>query len=382
MTMVSDVPNSSAATSEHDAMVTLRSLRKQFRRKNGDIVSAIDDVTLTVAPGEFLVLLGPSGCGKTTLLRTIAGLEVPDSGTITIQGRSVFDTAAGISLPPERRDLGMIFQSYALWPHMTVAKNVAYPLKARRAGLTRAEIQEKVDRILGLLGLSALAESFPSQLSGGQQQRVALARALIGGRRLILFDEPLSNVDAKVRETLRRELKSMQTELGFSAVYVTHDQTEAMELADRIAVVNHGRVEQLADPQTLYDEPVSRYVADFIGAANLVSGRVTGQPAEGMVAVEAPFGSVLARGAGFAIGDEVLLLARPERCEVTSDQPSGANVWPVDVGRRIFYGAHVEVDVLAAGHNFRAWIKDGSLHKGATNAWLRLEPQHVQALRP
>lgn len=141
-------------------------------------------------------------------------------------------------------------------------------------------------------------------------------------------------------------------------------------------------VEQLADPQTLYDEPYSRYVADFIGAANLVPGRVAGMPSEGMVAVDAPFGSVLARGSGFSIGDEVLLLGRPERCEVTSDRPEGANVWPVEVGRRVFYGAHVEVDVVAAGQRFRAWIKDGSLHRGATEAWLRLEPQHVQALRP
>lgn len=382
MTIVSNVTNAIEDTMTAAPTVAIRSLHKQFRRKNGDIVSAIDDVTLDVAPGEFLVLLGPSGCGKTTLLRTIAGLEVPDSGSITIQGRTVFDKDSRVRVPPEHRDLGMIFQSYALWPHMSVAKNVAYPLQARRSDYSRAQIKEKVHRILGLLGLEALAESFPGQLSGGQQQRVALARALIGGRRLVLFDEPLSNVDAKVRETLRGELKTMQNELGFSAVYVTHDQTEAMELADRIAVVKNGRIEQLADPQTLYDAPVSRYVADFVGAANLVSGRVVAAGPGGSLTVDAPFGQVIARGQGFLVGEEVLLLARPERCEVTDEAPTAANAWPVTIGRRVFYGAHVEVEVTAAGVPFRAWIKDGALHADARDAWIRIEPRHVLAVRP
>ena len=363
-------------------MVSIRSLRKHFRRKNGDVVPAIDDVSLDVAPGEFLVLLGPSGCGKTTLLRSIAGLETPDAGAIEIEGRTVFDPSAKVSLPPERRNLGMIFQSYALWPHMTVAKNVAYPLKARRNGMTSQQIREKVERILGLLGLTAMADSFPSQLSGGQQQRVALARALVGGRRLILFDEPLSNVDAKVRETLRRELKSMQSELGFSAVYVTHDQTEAMELADRIAVVNSGVVEQLADPQTLYDAPVSRYVADFVGAANLVEGKVRSVESSEQVLVDSALGPVLAQGSGFVAGDTVVLLARPERCEVTGEQVGSVNSWSVGVNRRVFYGAHVEIEVMAGDTPLRAWIKDGSLAAGTEQAWLHVDPAHVRALRP
>ena len=339
-------------------------------------------MSLDVAPGEFLVLLGPSGCGKTTLLRSIAGLETPDAGVIELEGRTVFDPSAKVSLPPERRNLGMIFQSYALWPHMTVAKNVAYPLKARRNGMTAQQIREKVDRILGLLGLTAMADSFPSQLSGGQQQRVALARALVGGRRLILFDEPLSNVDAKVRETLRRELKTMQSELGFSAVYVTHDQTEAMELADRIAVVKSGLVEQLADPQTLYDAPVSRYVADFVGAANLVDGQVRSVESPEQVLVDSALGPVLAQGSGFAVGDKVVLLARPERCEVTGQQVGTVNSWSVGVNRRVFYGAHVEIEVTAGDTPLRAWIKDGSLDAGTERAWLHVDPAFVRALRP
>lgn len=365
-----------------ESMVSIRSLQKSFRRKSGEIVTAIDNVTLDLAPGEFLVLLGPSGCGKTTLLRTIAGLEVPDSGTIEVHGRTVFDKEFRIALPAEKRDLGMVFQSYALWPHMTVAKNVAYPLKARNKSLGNKAIAEKVERLLGLLGLSDLAESHPSQLSGGQQQRVALARALAGGRQLILFDEPLSNVDAKVRETLRRELKIMQKQLGFSAIYVTHDQTEAMELADRIAVVNNGRIEQLADPQTLYDAPVSRYVADFIGAANLIDGRVISVESNGMIAAETSFGTVISRGVGFAPGDNVVLLARPERCEVVSKKTEAANAWKVTVRRRVFYGAHVEVEVKAERDRMRAWIKDGSLGREATEAWIQIRPDHILALRP
>lgn len=382
MTILTTQPQVENIPADLAAMVSIRSLKKEFRRKNGHVVAAIDDVTLDVHPGEFLVLLGPSGCGKTTLLRTIAGLEMPDSGEIRIAGTPVFDSSTKVMLPPERRDLGMIFQSYALWPHMSVLKNVEYPLKARRGDLTKTQIREKANRILGLLGLSEMAESYPSHLSGGQQQRVALARALVGGRRLILFDEPLSNVDAKVRETLRRELKLMQSELGFSAVYVTHDQTEAMELADRIAVVKSGRVEQVASPQELYDNPASRYVADFIGGANLAEGTVTTVHDDGTVTVETVFGAVEAQGSTYHVGDTVVVLARPERCEVTLENPHAVNSWPVQVGRRVFYGAHVEVEGEVNGVVFRAWIKDGSLPHDTTQAWLRVAPEHVSAIRP
>lgn len=363
-----------------DPVISIRSLKKEFRRKGGHVVKAIDDVSLDVEPGEFLVLLGPSGCGKTTLLRSIAGLEMPDSGEIHVSGTPVFQP--NLNVPPERRDLGMIFQSYALWPHMSVLKNVEYPLKARQGKLTKDEIRQKASRVLELLGLSEMAESFPSHLSGGQQQRVALARALVGGRRLILFDEPLSNVDAKVRETLRRELKIMQSELGFSAVYVTHDQTEAMELADRIAVVKNGKIEQVASPQDLYDKPVSRYVADFIGAANFTEGSVTEICDDGTVTVETAFGSVVAQGVGYSSGDEIVLLSRPERCEITVDDPRTVNSWPVEVGRRVFYGAHVEIEGQINGVVFRAWIKDGSLPSNINKAWLRVSPEHVNAIRP
>lgn len=361
-------------------VLSVRDLHKQFHRKNGDVVRAIDDVTLDVAQGEFLVLLGPSGCGKTTLLRSIAGLERPDSGTIAVQGKTVYDAAVRKNLMPEHRDLGMIFQSYALWPHMSVSNNVAYPLQARSKSLGKAAIKEKVHRILGLMGLEHLADQFPSQLSGGQQQRVALARALVGGRRLILFDEPLSNVDAKVRETLRRELKAMQAELGFSGVYVTHDQTEAMELADRIAVIHNGKVEQLATPEELYYRPVSRYVADFIGAANLVDAKVVSVDSHDTVTLESPFGRIVAPGSGFAVGQDVVAMVRPERCFVSVEEPSGPNVWKVELGRRVFYGSHLEVDVKLPGAQARSWVADRAIGRNVTDAWMAVEPEDVRVM--
>ena len=256
-----------------EPIVSVRELAKVFRREDGSHARAIDGVSLDVAPGEFVVLLGPSGCGKTTLLRSIAGLEQPDAGTIAIRGNTVFDADAGIDMPPERRRLSMIFQSYALWPHMTAFQNVAYPLQNRR--LKRREIAERVGRVFELVGIPELQRSYPGQMSGGQQQRVALARALAGDADLILFDEPLSNVDAKVREQLRVELLSMQRELGFAAIYVTHDQAEAMELAHTVAVMREGQVAQSGPPQEIYLEPASRYVADFVGSSNELRGHAS-----------------------------------------------------------------------------------------------------------
>lgn len=245
-------------------VVRLRDLTKRYRRADGEITAAVDGVALDVAPGEFLVLLGPSGCGKTTLLRSIAGLERPDGGTVEIDGRPVF--GPGVNVPPERRGISMVFQSYALWPHLTVHDNVAYPLQNRRGErLTKAGIASRVRDSLALVGIDHLAGQYPGELSGGQQQRIALARAFIAGDGLVLFDEPLSNIDAKVRERLRADLLAMQRRLGFAAVYVTHDQTEAMELASRVAVMRDGRIEQLGTPHDIYVRPTSRYVANFVG---------------------------------------------------------------------------------------------------------------------
>lgn len=325
--MTIDQRDGVAAPVREAAAVQVDGLVKTFGRANGTTVTPIDDVTLTIEKGEFLVLLGPSGCGKTTLLRCIAGLETPDRGSIELLGRKVFDRTGGrpVVVPPERRGLGMIFQSYALWPHLTVARNVAYPLEA--AKVAKAERRERVARVLELVGVSEVAGQLPGRLSGGQQQRVALARALVAEPSLILFDEPLSNVDAKVREELRLQLLEMQRRIGFTAVYVTHDQVEAMELADRIAVLRSGRIAQLAAPDAVYDRPSSRYVATFIGTANELTAQVV-ERAGDTLTVTLP--GVLDRarvpaptaGRRPAVGDHVHLIWRPERTVVTTDGPA------------------------------------------------------------
>jgi iron(III) transport system ATP-binding protein len=261
--------------------VILRDLHKHFPgRAPGAVVhrrGAINGLDLEIPSGAFFVLLGPSGCGKTTTLRTIAGLEEPTQGSVLIGDEVVADAARGIFIPPNARNLGMMFQSYALWPHMTVAQNVAYPLERRRGQLTGAAIAARVGETLDLVGLGGLEHRFPPQLSGGQQQRVALARALVAKPRLLLFDEPLSNLDAQLRFRLRHELRRIHDEAGSTSFYVTHDQAEAFALADRIAVLKQGRVEQLGPPTDIFLSPASRFVAEFVGYENLLPGAGEGQ---------------------------------------------------------------------------------------------------------
>ena len=248
--------------------LSVNGLRKVFE---GGAV-AVDGVTFGVAQGKILTLLGPSGCGKTTTLRCIAGLETPTAGAISIDGDVVSSVDRGLVLPPERRNIGMVFQSYAVWPHMSVAQNLALPLEVRH--VPRAEIRRRVAETLELVGLAGLEDRYANRLSGGQQQRVALGRALIYNPRLLLFDEPLSNLDAKLRERMRHEIRRLQQEVGITSVYVTHDQAEAMIISDEIIVMNHGRIEQQGDARTLYSRPASAFVAGFIGVANLVRGAV------------------------------------------------------------------------------------------------------------
>ncbi|NYE21506.1 ABC transporter ATP-binding protein [Microbacterium immunditiarum] len=238
----------------------------------GNVV--MDGLDLRIEEGEFLVLLGPSGCGKTTTLRCIAGLETPDGGTLRFGGQTIFDAAKRINVPTHKRDIGMVFQSYALWPHMTVRQNVAYPLKVRRM---KQEIRDGwPEKALELVRCTELAGRYPGQLSGGQQQRVALARGLVAQPRIVLMDEPLSNLDAKLRQQVRSEIKELHQELGFTAVLVTHDQDEALALGDRIAIMRDGRIEQIATPEQLFLEPATEYVATFIGLSNRVEWKRDG----------------------------------------------------------------------------------------------------------
>jgi iron(III) transport system ATP-binding protein len=255
-----------ATTQREPTGLVLEQLTKTF----GGAVKAIDTVSLTIQPGELVSFLGPSGCGKTTTLNCIAGLEHPDQGVIRVGNFVMTDSARNIFLQPEERGLGMVFQSYALWPHMTVADNVGFGL--RLAKVASAEIARRVNDILELVGLGGLGSRYPFQLSGGQQQRVALARAVVTEPRVLLLDEPLSNLDAKVREAARIWLRGIQKRLGITAVYVTHDQAEALSMSDKIAVMHAGRVEQFATPQEIYDQPATRFVAEFIGATSFLKG--------------------------------------------------------------------------------------------------------------
>lgn len=241
-------------------------------RKTFEGTVALQSVSFEVALGSTVSLLGPSGCGKTTVLRSIAGLETPDSGRISIGDSIVFDSEHLINVAPEKRQIGMVFQSYAVWPHMTVAENVGFPLKIRR--VSAAEIAARVSDVLSLVGLDGLGSRPATNLSGGQQQRVALARAIVHQPRLVLFDEPLSNLDAKLRYQMRTELKLLQDRLGFTAIYVTHDQEEALALSDKVIVMNHGQIEGMASPRELFARPTTPFVANFLGFDNMFEGEV------------------------------------------------------------------------------------------------------------
>jgi iron(III) transport system ATP-binding protein len=247
-------------------------MRVQALHKSFGKVHAVDDVSFDVRRGEFLTLLGPSGCGKSTTLRLIAGLERPDEGEIEVDGRLVTSPRRGVFVPPEKRGMGMVFQSYAVWPHMTVFENVAFPLRVRRK--PQSEVTSRVRNILEIIGLAGLADRPAPDLSGGQQQRVALGRALVSDPTLLLLDEPFSNLDARLREGMRVEMGELQRRLGLTTIFVTHDQTEAMMLSDRIFVMNGGRVEQAGTPREVYEHPASRFVMDFLGRINYLRAHV------------------------------------------------------------------------------------------------------------
>lgn len=362
-------------------MVKIENLVKYFTRSDGATVAAVDDISLEVMPGRFTVLLGPSGCGKTTLLRCVAGLERPVAGRITIRGKTVFDSEKKINLTPEKRELNMIFQSYALWPHMTAAANVAYPLTCRK--VNKKEIPGRVANALSLVGIPELGGQYPGQLSGGQQQRVALARALVSNSELVLFDEPLSNVDAKIREQLRFELLSMQRELGFAALYVTHDQTEAMELAHTIAVLERGKVAHEGTPQEIYREPRSRYVGDFVGTLNEIEGTVREIRADGQHVVETAVGVLTAGPSveGVAVGDQVVVACRPERVELSTTEPTLANRWEATVEASVFSGSRIEHIVSFEGNaGFRIWRSDHHLFPTGTPVWVGIATADLRVL--
>jgi iron(III) transport system ATP-binding protein len=363
-------------------MIRIRGLTKIFQAGRAE-VRAVRDVTLDIEPRSFFTLLGPSGCGKTTILRCVAGLETPESGEISIEDAVVFSSRQGINVPPNRRNIGMVFQSYAVWPHMTVYENVAFPLEVRHV----SGIRERVMRSLAMVGLAELSDRYTSTLSGGQQQRVALARAVVAEPDVLLLDEPLSNLDAALRNQMRTELRHLQETLKVTTLFVTHDQTEALSMSDRIAVVREGRVLEVGAPHDLYHRPRDIFTAQFIGGGNLIAGRVPENSRIGdgpHVRVETGFGTVHSSGPPIQ-PRAVRLFVRPEKVglvAVTGQAPARVNVFPCTVKRRTFGGDRVELELaLADGSALLARVSGELAPESGSEALVQLDPRDVAILQ-
>jgi ABC-type Fe3+/spermidine/putrescine transport system ATPase subunit len=344
-------------------------------------VPAVRGVSFNVFPGEQLTLLGPSGCGKTTTLRAIAGLEQPSAGEIRIDGVPVYSSERGIHIRAEKRGLSMVFQSYAIWPHMTVFENVAYGLRVRRTGA--AEIADKVHHALEMVQMGSFASRRAAQLSGGQQQRVALARAFVFSPSVLLFDEPLSNLDAKLRADMRIELRELQHRLGITSVYVTHDLEEALAMSDRIVVMRDGLIEQTGTPDEIYRLPNSAFVADFVGAANLIRGRHRPDlDVDGLTALEASTGQIVYGMAyGRAVGSELVVSVRTVHLRISTEPPAAEqNVWRVPVEQTVFQGDFTQVRVgWGAQHLIARCAAMEPLAVGR-EIYITVEPRHVVVL--
>ena len=365
-------------TTNTDVKVSIEHLYKHFGSE-----TAVKDFNLDITQGEFVTLLGPSGCGKTTTLRCVAGLERPEEGEIRIGSETVVAPAKDIYLFPEHRNIGMVFQSYAVWPHMTVFDNVAYGLRVRRA--SSSEINTRTMKALALVGLDHLAKRFATKLSGGQRQRVALARAIVYEPEVILFDEPLSNLDAKLREQMRDEIVRLQKEVGITSIFVTHDQSEALVMSDRVVVMDKAVIQQIGDPEDIYANPVNSFVANFIGVTSLLEGKLTARNGDACE-VEVPSangGAPLqlrgAGGAGSQPGDQIFLNLRPEDLQLHLEQPDasdGRNVIEGQVIDTIYLGSFLEGRVRASGHEIGIQIDHYENLTPDQTVWLSFQPEH------
>jgi len=361
-----------------NAIVELEGVGKRFGSE-----SAVDGLDLRIRQGEFVTLLGPSGCGKTTTLRCIAGLERPDCGEIRIDGR-VVASGSGVYVVPEQRNLGMVFQSYAVWPHMTVFDNVAYGLRVRRT--SGPELKRLTMEALELVGLAHLAHRYATRLSGGQRQRVALARAIVYRPKVVLFDEPLSNLDAKLREQMRVELVRLQREVGITSIYVTHDQAEALVMSDRVVVMDHGVVQQIGDPHSVYWQPANTFVARFIGAANLIEAAIVrrqGDACELQAALGPACAPLALRAAcrnSVAPGGKVLLCVRPEDLVLHAARPASAesaNLLVGDVAEIVYLGSFLECRVTVGVQQL--CVQTGHAHRlvPGQRVFLSFDPAHA-----
>ena len=356
--------------------VKVSGLSKRFQTEQG-VVCAAEGVSFSIQPGTFFTLLGPSGCGKSTTLRCVAGLERPDSGEIVAGDRLLFSSKKGIVVPPHKRGMGMVFQSYAVWPHMTVFNNVAFPLRAGKKRFSSRQIKEKVMKALHLVMLSGLEDRPAPQLSGGQQQRLALARALVHEPRVMLLDEPLSNLDAKLREQMRIELSELLSRLGVTALYVTHDQVEALAMSKTIAVMKEGKIVEMGEPREIYARPKTRFVADFMGATNFLKGVLVDGESRGMGLVRTPQGDIECRFPGWANpGDRVALCIRPESVQVHERPPrEDRNVLEAKVEVVTFLGEYNECQALIGEMPVRARLHPSVEVKRGTVVFLFVPPE-------
>ena len=349
-------------------------------KRYGDVV-AVDGISFSVTAGELFTLLGPSGCGKTTTLRLVAGLEEPDEGEIFLNGEPIAAPNRGIFLPPDKRKMGMVFQSYAIWPHLSVFENIAFPLRVRRepAKLTK----ERVSEVLELVNLTGLEDRGATDLSGGQQQRVALARALVYSPSILLLDEPLSNLDAKLREQMRFELRTLQRRLKLSVLYVTHDQTEAMTLSDRIAVANKGRLEQVGTPMEVYETPTTFFVGDFLGRTVMLDGIVKKQTAERCVSILNGSGNLFVKEDSFdrfGDGERVRIISRPEDIDILPMGDVSPNEVIAKVEEVVYVGDHFEFSVSAGGRSSVLLAGKKQRYSPGSKVRLVLDPNRLTVL--
>ncbi|HEX7124216.1 MAG TPA: ABC transporter ATP-binding protein [Thermodesulfobacteriota bacterium] len=344
-------------------------------------VAALGGVSFEVAPGELLCLLGPSGCGKTTTLRCVAGLEAPEEGSIRLGDQLLADGARGVLVPPYRRRFGMVFQSYAVWPHLTVLDNVRYPLRFGPK-LSRERMTARAREALALVRLGGFEDRYPHQLSGGQQQRVALARALAMEPAALLFDEPLSNLDAKLREEMRAELADLRSRLRVPALYVTHDQAEAMALATRIAVMHEGRIRQIGTPEAIYREPRDEFVATFLGSANLLPGVTETDAEAGRVRVRTAVGPLAARVSGaVGRGARVVVAIRPEQIAVHRQAPADGAGIAAEVVKASFLGAFTDLTLDAGGTSLAVQARGAVAARPGERVHLLPEPSACTVVR-
>ncbi len=358
-------------------MLTVSDLTKSFVSHDG-AVKAVDGVSFSVAPAQCYALLGPSGCGKTTILRCVAGLEQAEQGSIAIGGRVV--SGRDVFVPVHERSIGMVFQSYAIWPHLDVFGNVAYSLEVARPRLGKAEIEKRVMDVLALVGMQAMARRPATRLSGGQQQRVALARAIARRPSLLLLDEPLSNLDARLRDSMRRELATLIRQIGITALFVTHDQVEALALSDQVAVMEEGRIVQEGTPADVYSRPASLFVARFLGAANVLAGRIEAHEGEGRMRIVLDGGGHhLTLVSQHQPGARVDVVLRPENLTVSALPPTDdRNVLPGRVSACAFQGGSVEYEVdVGGGAALRVLARAQAELARGTPVWVGVDAQRI-----